>query len=171
MPRRLSSLPSGTRSPARSTEPPGEGAAVTPALILECFDEPVSFHRAYARMTGSVTAALLLTLAVDWSYAALAPHEDGSGEEEGWFERSQEAIQEATCLSRWELETARRKLRELGLLEERRVGMPAKLQMRVLGTPLAQRLNEQADSNWGAHLAQAEAQESPSPKPPGKRKP
>lgn len=165
MPRPLSSLPSGTPSPARSREPPGGGVGVTPALILECFDEPVSFHRAYARMTGSVTAALLLTLAAEWSYAALAPHQDGSGEEEGWFERGQEDIQQATCLSRWELETARRKLRDLGLLKERRVGMPARLQMRVVGTCLAHMLNQQADLNWGTQAAQLDARVASAPTP------
>ena len=106
-------------------------------------------------MTGSVTAALLLTCAAEWSYRALARSEDGNGPEEGWFERSQEQIQEATCLSRWELETARRRLREMDLLQERRVGMPARLQMRVLGAKLARLLNAQAEANWSDKLTPA----------------
>ena len=50
---------------------------------------------------------------------------------DGWFIRSQEQWTQETGLSRWEQETARRALRRSGLLEERRVGMPAKLWFRV----------------------------------------
>lgn len=51
---------------------------------------------------------------------------------------------EAQYLSRWEQETARRALRMAGFLEERRVGMPAKLWYRVRAQAVWQALQAQA---------------------------
>jgi hypothetical protein len=101
---------------------------ITPQLLLEVFDSPVSFHRCLVPVTGGVTAALMLSQAI-WTTQSLEP---ASG---GWFVRSQDQWTQETGLSRWEQETARRALRRSGLLEERRVGMPAKLWFRVC--PLA----------------------------------
>jgi hypothetical protein len=99
-------------------------AEITAALLLEVFDMPVSFHRCLVPITGGVTAALLLSQAI-WTTQAL---DEAAG---GWFARSQEQWSEETGLSRWEQETARRVLRTAGFLEERRIGMPAKLWFRV----------------------------------------
>jgi hypothetical protein len=84
----------------------------------------VSFHRCLVPITGGITAALLLSQAI-WATQEL------DTEANGWFVMSQEAWTEATGLSRWEQETARRALRSAGFLEEQRVGMPAKLWYRV----------------------------------------
>jgi hypothetical protein len=97
---------------------------VTQNLLLDVFDLPVSFHRCLVPVTGSVTAALMLSQAM-WASEASDPAA------EGWFVKSREEWEEETGLSRWEQETARRVLRNGGFLEERRVGMPAKLCFRV----------------------------------------
>lgn len=101
-----------------------ETLGITPQLLLEVFDIPVSFHRCLVPITGGVTSALLLSQAI-WITQALDPEADG------WFIRSQEQWTLETGLSRWEQETARRALRRSGLIEERRVGIPAKLWFRV----------------------------------------
>ena len=101
-----------------------ESLGITPQLLLEVFDIPVSFHRCLVPITGGVTSALMLSQAI-WTTQSLEPSADG------WFIRSQEQWTQETGLSRWEQETARRALRQSGLLEERRVGMPAKLWFRV----------------------------------------
>ena len=75
-------------------------------------------------ITGGVTAALMLSQAI-WTAQTI----EGNGD--GWFSKSRGQWTEETGLSRWEQETARRALRRSGLLEERRVGMPAKLWFRV----------------------------------------
>jgi hypothetical protein len=93
-------------------------------VLLDVFDTPVSFHRCLVPITGGVTSALMLSQAI-WTTQSLEPSADG------WFIRSQEQWTQETGLSRWEQETARRALRRSGLLEERRVGMPAKLWFRV----------------------------------------
>ena len=108
---------------------------LTPSLVLEIFDLPITFHRCFVRVTGSVTAALMLSQAMAWT-EQLAP------EVEGWFMRSQGDWSEETGLSRWEQETARRVLRNCGLLEERKMGIPARLWFRVNMARLAAALRE-----------------------------
>ena len=116
-----------------------EGLGITPQVLLDVFDTPVSFHRCLVPITGGVTSALMLSQAI-WTTQSLEPSADG------WFIRSQEQWTQETGLSRWEQETARRALRRSGLLEERRVGMPAKLWFRV-----------RADVVWRALQAHAGA--------------
>ena len=96
---------------------------ITGNLLLDVFDLPVTFHRCLVPVTGSVTAALMLSQAI-WASQA-------SEEADGWFTKSREEWEEETGLSRWEQQTARRVLRDGGFLEERRVGLPAKLCYRV----------------------------------------
>ncbi|MCD6671810.1 MAG: hypothetical protein LT106_03060 [Burkholderiaceae bacterium] len=97
---------------------------ITPQLLLDVFDAPVSFHRCLVPVTGGITSALLLSQAI-WTSQWLEPAADG------WFLRSQDEWTQETGLSRWEQESARRALRRSGLLEERRIGMPARLWFRV----------------------------------------
>jgi hypothetical protein len=101
---------------------------ITPELLLEVFDAPVTFHRCLVPITGSVTAALMLSQAI-WTTQGLDPQADG------WFVRSQEEWTEETGLTRWEQESARKALRDAGLWQEHRTGMPARLWFRVC--PLA----------------------------------
>lgn len=101
-----------------------EPLEISPALLLEVFDAPITFHRCLVPVTGGVTAALMLSQAI-WTTQGLDPHADG------WFVCSQETWTEETGLSRWEQETARKVLREAGLMQERRAGMPARLWFRV----------------------------------------
>ena len=110
---------------------------ITETLLLDMFDLPVSFHRCLVPVTGSVTAALMLSQAI-WSSQASEP------EAEGWFVKSREEWEDETGLSRWEQQTARRVLRDGGFLEERRVGMPAKLCFRVCPDQVLRALQRQA---------------------------
>lgn len=79
----------------------------------------------YARVYGGVGAGVLLAQFYWWSNLETAQGRDG------WFWASQEQIQQATALTRDEQETARRKLREGGVLHEKRIGMPARLWFRL----------------------------------------
>jgi hypothetical protein len=110
-------------------------AQLTPELALELFDLPISFHRSYVRVTGSVTAALMLSQAIAWS-EALEP------QAQGWFSKSQADWACESGLTRWEQQTARRVLRKRGLLEERKAGAPARLWFRVNEERLWQVLRE-----------------------------
>ncbi len=99
-------------------------ARLNPELLLQILDLPVSFHRCLVPITGSVTAALLLS-------QAICTAQECDPASNGWFTKTQEEWAEETGLSRCEQETARRVLRDAGLMEERRFGMPAKLWYRV----------------------------------------
>jgi hypothetical protein len=114
---------------------------ITPGVLLELYDEPVSFHRAFVEMGGGVTAALFLSCACQ--AAADLPDES-----EGWMRLTMAQWAEATCLTRSEQESARRHLRERGLIEERRVGMPARLEIRVDVVRLVERLQAQASRKY-----------------------
>ncbi len=108
---------------------------LTPDLVMEIFDLPVTFHRCLVPVTGSVTAALMLSQAIT-STETLAPEADG------WFSKSQVQWCEETGLSRWEQQKARRVLRESNFLAERKWGMPAKAWFRVNKGPIWQALCE-----------------------------
>jgi len=119
--------------------------SLPPELLLEVFAEPIMFHRCYVTLTGSVTAALVLSYA---SYAteemAQEPHSDG------WFVKTVAQWQCDTGLTRTELESARRKLKAQGLWEERRHGPPpAPLQFRINQAALSDQLRAQALAQWG----------------------
>ena len=94
---------------------------------------PLSFHRCLVPVAGGVAPALMLSQAI-WTTQTLEPIEDG------WFMRSQEQWTQETGLSRWEQETARRALRRAGLVEERRMGLPARLWFRVCADVLLRTL-------------------------------
>ena len=122
---------------------------LTPSLVLEVFDLPITFHRCLVRVTGSVTAALMLSQAMAWT-------EDLAPEVEGWFMRSQGDWAEETGLSRWEQETARRVLRNCGLLEERKMGMPARLWFRVNRQRLGAALRELSERREKSRISYVE---------------
>lgn len=96
--------------------------------LLDLLDRPIAFHRPFMRLTGCANAALMLSQGVYWHLRTSDPA--------GWFYKSQEEWEAEIGLTRSKQETARRRLRELGVWEERLSGLPAKLYFRVLPEPL-----------------------------------
>ena len=96
----------------------------------------VAFYPRLADLTGSVTAALLLGQCLYWTRSVLRRQP----ERDGWFWKTSAEWQRETGLSRREQDSARRRLRTLGLLDEERRGMPAKrwfcLDLAALGQQL-----------------------------------
>ena len=90
---------------------------------LSAFDRPIAFHVAFARITGSVDAGLFLSQAYYWANRTSDP--------DGWFYKNQEEWTAETYLSRREQEKVRKTLRQLGILEEKLVGVPARLYYRI----------------------------------------
>lgn len=93
------------------------------ASVRACLQRPIAYHRIFAKIGGSITAGLLLSQLFYWS-------DKGSGGD-GWIYKTQNDIEEETGMSRWEQESARKLLREKGLVEETKRGLPAKLFYRV----------------------------------------
>lgn len=94
--------------------------------LLDLLDRSVAFHPVLARRLGvGVTGALLLSQALYWSRGKTAAKSDG------WFYKTIPEWEEETAMRRREQETARKRLKALGILEEERRGHPAKLYFRV----------------------------------------
>ncbi|MFO0099636.1 MAG: hypothetical protein ACK52E_16450 [Aphanizomenon sp.] len=88
-------------------------------LLRKLLSRPVAFHRIFASIGGGATEGLFLSQAYYWSQHTKDP--------EGWFYKTSDEWNEETALTRREQETARKSLRELGILREKRKGHPAKL--------------------------------------------
>lgn len=116
--------------------------AVSPAMLLDIFDEPIVFQRAYVGLTGSAVAALFLSYAI---YTTERLPKDA----EGWFRKTGDKWKAETGLTRFEQQTARRILRELDILIERRVGLPAELWYKIRVDRMLELLSEQAEAKWG----------------------
>lgn len=96
----------------------------------------VAFYPRLADLTGSVTTALLLGQCLYWTRTVLR----GQSERSGWFWKTSAEWQRETGLTRREQDSARHRLRALGLLEEQRRGMPAKRWFRLDLAALGQQL-------------------------------
>ncbi|WP_343548661.1 hypothetical protein [Ralstonia sp.] len=104
--------------------------------VYRSLGPPVVFHDNLARLAGSVKAGLMLSQALYWT--ARGPDIVAN---DGWFYKTRHEWQKQTGMSRTEQETARRILRELGVFEERLIGMPRRMWFRIqlerLGEQLA----------------------------------
>jgi len=90
-------------------------------MISDYLDRPIAFQRAFVDLTGSVTAALMLSQAVYWS----------KRKDDGWFWKTQAQWEDETGLSRYEQETARKRLRECEFWMEEKRGIPAKIWYKI----------------------------------------
>ena len=108
-------------------------------LLKKLLSHPVAFHRIFASIGGGATEGLFLSQAYYWSQHTKDP--------EGWFYKTSEEWNEETTLTRREQETARRSLRGLGILKEKRKGQPAKLFYQVDVECLYQLIYESSTPN------------------------
>ncbi|MCS0147285.1 MULTISPECIES: hypothetical protein [Vibrio harveyi group] len=90
--------------------------------MIEYLDRPIAFHRSFVKMGIGITGALMLSQSIYWSRRTNAS---------GWFYKTQEEWQDETGMTRRELDTARKKLRQLGILEEKKQGVPCRVFYRI----------------------------------------
>ena len=109
--------------------------------ILDALDRPIAFHRVFVELTGSVNAALMLSQAAYWSKRTTLA--------DGWFYKTQEEWTEETGLTRYEQEGARKVLRSLGFWEEKKVGIPSKLNYRLKVDSLQTSMRKTSRLDWG----------------------
>ena len=105
----------------------------------------VAFYPRLADLTGSVTTALLLGQCLYWTRSVLRQQP----ERNGWFWKTSAEWRRETGLSRREQDSARRRLRMLGLLGEERRGMPAKRWFRLDLAGLGQQLGRSPGAGCG----------------------
>lgn len=86
-------------------------------------DRPIAFHPVMARVFGGVYEALLFQQLAFWSDKGADPE---------WIYKTREELREETTLNRYQQEQARATLRKLGVIEEQRRGLPARMHYRVI---------------------------------------
>jgi hypothetical protein len=91
--------------------------------ITDLLDRPIAFHRAFVTITDHPVTAIFLSQAVYWSKR--------TRDIDGWFYKTQAEWEDEIGLKRYDQEVARKRLRELGILEEVRRGVPARLYFRI----------------------------------------
>ena len=96
--------------------------------LLKLLDRPIAFHRCFVTLTGSVTAALMLSQALYWQQRAKS--------DDGWWFKTRDDWTEETGMARREQEGARKTLRNLDLLQEDLRGVPATLWYKIDETKL-----------------------------------
>ena len=84
---------------------------------------PIAYYTPFAIIGGSVEAGIFVSQFFYWYGKGHHP--------DGWIYKTQEEILRETGLSRRNQETARRHLRELGILEECLMGLPATMHYRL----------------------------------------
>ena len=109
------------------------------ALVWPLLGRQIAFHRRLVDLTASVKAALLLSQAIYWTR-----HGRDIEQRAGWFYKTMGQWEMETGLSTKEQVGARDILRRLAILDEQRVGVPAKLHFRLaldqFGTLLSDRI-------------------------------
>ncbi|MDP2433969.1 MAG: hypothetical protein Q8O33_18405 [Pseudomonadota bacterium] len=113
------------RPPNRSTRQAIAGQVGTVSSALG--QSYVSYHPLLATVTGNVKAALFLSHAISWSRYVHKSQPD----RDGWFWLRASDWHEGAGLSGREQATARIILKGMGILEEKRIGVPAKIWYRV----------------------------------------
>lgn len=91
--------------------------------IIDLMARPVAFHRAFVDLGVGIAGALMLSQCMYWTKRVTTA--------DGWFYKSQQDWEEETGMNRREQERARKALRSIGVLEEKRRGVPARMYFRV----------------------------------------
>jgi hypothetical protein len=97
---------------------------ITVKAVKEVLGRTIAFHPTFAILGGSIEAGLFLSQACYWT-STLPPERDG------WFFKTQAEWQKETLLSRHQQEKARAAWAGLGVVHEKRQGVPAKLWFRI----------------------------------------
>ncbi len=98
--------------------------SVLTRILSDALDRPIAFHRVFVQLTGSITAALMLSQAMYWSKRT-------TGSNDGSFYKTREQWEEETGLSRYEQESSRKILRKFPFWKEELRGVPAQMYYRV----------------------------------------
>ena len=113
-------------------------------------DKPIAFNRDFVNLGIGITGALFLSQAIYWSKRTKNKNK--------WFYKTAKEWEEETGMTRKEQETARKKLKALNIIEEKRKGVPAKLHYRVNYTQLSELL-----TNKNAQISKSRMYESSNP--------
>lgn len=115
-------------------------------------DRTIAFHPSLARAFGGVYEALLFQQLAYWS---------DKGDDPEWIYKTRDELKEETTMNRYQQEQARATLRRLGVIEEERRGLPAKVYYRIVWDRVFALLEaEQAGSPVGRRSTNKKAEAS-----------
>ena len=117
-------------------DPPGGMDPAEQEYLLAILDKPITIHRCLAEVSGDLTAGAMLT-----ELSALE-HERGCE----WLDVDDQEWTDRLGLTPAQQLAARRRLARLGFIEERRVGNPARLHIRLVWEALDAALKRQSES-------------------------
>jgi hypothetical protein len=123
---------------------------IAPEALKKIFTRPIAFHYCLAELCDSALSGLFLSQACYWS-----SNSETTG---GWFYKARDDWRNETRMSRSEQETARRALRNLGILKEKREGLPRRLWFQIDFEILWEKLSQQVGqkpADWTARNAPA----------------
>ena len=106
--------------------------------IKLALQHPTAYHRILANIGGGVTAGLFLSQCWYWTTKTT--------DQDGWLSKTQAEWEKETGLTRREQETARKRLRSRGFLQEKRAGVPARLYFRLDVKALAAAIRRSTDA-------------------------
>ena len=107
----------------------------------ELLQRPVAYQAIVAKAVGSVKLALLWGQLYYWS--------DRGNRDDGWIYKTREDLFEELGLSRKEQETARALGLELGVMDERLMGSPAKMHFKVFPDRVGELIDKYLKENQG----------------------
>lgn len=93
------------------------------AIINLLMDRPVAYRPDLARILGGVKCAVFVCQMLYWT--------GKEARSDGFIWKTRVELEKETGLTRYEQEGARKKLLQLGVIEEKRAGIPAKMHYRV----------------------------------------
>ena len=123
-----------------------QGGVMSTDLIERLLAKPIAFHRIFATIGGGVSEGVFLSQAYYWSFRTTIDDE--------WFYKTQQEWCEETALNRREQEAARKRLIKLGILEEKKQGMPSQLYYRVNRSVLYELIRTEAGNPRGCKIVQ-----------------
>lgn len=111
--------------------------------------EVLAFHPRLVKLSGRVTAALMLSQSLYWSRVLIEQNKSNNREDrEGWFWKTRADWLREIALSKHEQDSARKRLRALPCWQERRKGLPAKMHFRVDADELARQIDHDFQGHW-----------------------
>ena len=112
-------------------------------VMLEMFEVPILFYPWSARIAGTAMGGLFLCYMLKRTQAEL---DHGMVPAECWIDATVEHVQSETGMTRFEQQSAKRALTELGLLQAVHKGLPAKKKYRLNLPKLMEELEASAAS-------------------------
>jgi hypothetical protein len=117
----------------------GVKVVITRDHLYHLLKRPVAFYPIFSVIAGGAKAGLFLSQAFYW--------DERTSDPDGWFYKKQTEWEEETTLNEEEQKTARRHLIKRKLLEEKRIGVPAKLHYRINKEKILEAIGEAIGAN------------------------